>query len=521
MALERVQRIGHTLANANLFIGLQRELTIVIDTNEIRSHDGTTAGGHAILTDAQNNAKFQTIDADLTAIAAFAPGATGFLSRVANAQYGFRNLVAPVAGIGITNTDGVAGNPTFALTNSLAALQGIAANGFIARTALDTLTPRSIGSTSTALVVTNGDGVAGAPSFALAGDLASIAGFGASGGIVAHTATNTFTLRTIGSSTNNIVITNGDGVAGAPSFAVALDLAALSGFVAGTGIPARTAANTWALRAVTGTSAQITVTNGDGVSGAPTISLPNAMTMTGITVTGGTFNATALQVAGVSAVLTTRNITTGATSGISGGGDLSADRSIILNPGGLTAKTGRVLADSVVINDVAGGNVVKGQTFLNAFSKMCIQTVNQTTGALQVLTGANAFPANSGIPTNTQGDQVMSVAITPFSATSLLEIEVTTQTSTLDTSFGNLTTGVFQDAVTNALAAGQNTAPASGRVVTTTFKHWMTSGTTAATTFKVRCGYSGGGTINFNGSSSVVNFGGIPGSSITVREWLP
>lgn len=43
-------------------------------------------------------------------------------------------------------------------------------------------------------------------------------------------------------------------------------------------------------RTITGTSNQITLTNGDGVSGNPTISIPDAITFTGKTVTGGTFS---------------------------------------------------------------------------------------------------------------------------------------------------------------------------------------------------------------------------------------
>lgn len=42
-------------------------------------------------------------------------------------------------------------------------------------------------------------------------------------------------------------------------------------------------------RTITGTANEITVTNGDGVSGNPTLSLPSALTFTGKTVTGGTF----------------------------------------------------------------------------------------------------------------------------------------------------------------------------------------------------------------------------------------
>lgn len=53
------------------------------------------------------------------------------------------------------------------------------------------------------------------------------------------------------------------------------DVAALANFGAGTGIAARTAANTWALRTITGTLNQVTVVDGGGVAANPTISLPN------------------------------------------------------------------------------------------------------------------------------------------------------------------------------------------------------------------------------------------------------
>lgn len=58
------------------------------------------------------------------------------------------------------------------------------------------------------------------------------------------------------------------------------DLTALAA-LASTGLMTRTASNTYALRTITGTTGQVTVTNGDGVAGAPTISLP--ATITGLT----------------------------------------------------------------------------------------------------------------------------------------------------------------------------------------------------------------------------------------------
>jgi hypothetical protein len=43
-------------------------------------------------------------------------------------------------------------------------------------------------------------------------------------------------------------------------------------------------------RTITGTSNEITMTNGDGVSGNPTVSIPSAVTFTGKTITGGTYS---------------------------------------------------------------------------------------------------------------------------------------------------------------------------------------------------------------------------------------
>lgn len=60
------------------------------------------------------------------------------------------------------------------------------------------------------------------------------------------------------------------------------------------GILARTADDTWALRTITGTANEITVTNGDGVAGNPTVSLPADLTFTGKTVMGGTFSSPTL-----------------------------------------------------------------------------------------------------------------------------------------------------------------------------------------------------------------------------------
>lgn len=60
------------------------------------------------------------------------------------------------------------------------------------------------------------------------------------------------------------------------------------------GLWAYTGAGTGAARTITGTANEITVTNGAGTAGNPTLSLPTALTFAGKTVTGGTFSSPAI-----------------------------------------------------------------------------------------------------------------------------------------------------------------------------------------------------------------------------------
>lgn len=78
----------------------------------------------------------QPTDATLTALAAF--NTNGLLTQTAADTFVGRTLTGPAAGIGVTNGNGVAGNPTLNLANDLAAVEGLATTGLVRRTATDT-----------------------------------------------------------------------------------------------------------------------------------------------------------------------------------------------------------------------------------------------------------------------------------------------------------------------------------------------------------------------------------------------
>ena len=143
-----------------------------------------------------------------------------------------------------------------------------------------------------------------------------------------------------------------------------------------------------------------------------------------------------------------------------------------------------------------------------------IQVVNIMDGA--VATGTTAIPQDNTIPQITEGTQLMTLAITPTSATNKLRIDVVVNGA--GSASNSWATALFQDSTANALAATNYNMAANNVASYSGFTHFMTAGTTSATTFKIRCGTVSAGTFTFNGQSAGQLFGGVSASSITITE---
>lgn len=119
-------------------------------------------------------------------------------------------------------------------------------------------------------------------------------------------------------------------------------------------------------------------------------------------------------------------------------------------------------------------------------------------------------------PTITQGTEIASVVITPKFATSTLWLQA--RTLGYNTTAQTQQLAIFQDSITNAVAATQVYSWGTGGSTVCTVNHFMTAGSTSAITFSIRCGAMGNNVMAVNGGSSSAVGGGTMTSGIHIVE---
>lgn len=147
-----------------------------------------------------------------------------------------------------------------------------------------------------------------------------------------------------------------------------------------------------------------------------------------------------------------------------------------------------------------------------------IVQVVEATPVTSVVTCTTAIPSDDTIPQNTEGDQVITVTITPTSSTNRLRIEFDCGLIGGTGSSGSVVCALFQDTTANALAVYASGYTSTAPLRNARMSYEMAAGTTGATTFKVRCG-SSGVTLYVNGDAGGSRlFGGVSAARLRVTE---
>lgn len=246
----------------------------------------------------------------------------------------------------------------------------------------------------------------------------------------------------------------------------------------------------------------------------------------GVNTTGGSSNAYTLAASRVMAAYTAGDLYTVKTN------FANTSTTPTFNVDSLGAKTiKRVDGSALVVGDIPSGAIITlvydGTDFLLLNPYKVKNTQVSSGGVVQAVEGtpyttyatiATDMPVDNTIPQNTEGDEVVTVSITPTSATNRLVIEA--ECFGMIDNAGTIAMAVFQDTTANALAATAEGGAASS-VVGLRIRHEMAAGTTSATTFKIRVGPSAAA-ANFyiNGDSSARLFGGVGAARVRVTEYL-
>ena len=147
-----------------------------------------------------------------------------------------------------------------------------------------------------------------------------------------------------------------------------------------------------------------------------------------------------------------------------------------------------------------------------------VQFISASTSS--VIGATTIIPYDDSIPQNTEGTEVLTLAITPKSATSTLEIVFTCAAEPDAVTANFYMLALFQDSTADALAAGVYTGSANHSLLGI-LRYIMTSGTTSSTTFKIRAGPSTAGSVYVNGTSAgAATMGGVQIALLTITEYL-
>ena len=169
------------------------------------------------------------------------------------------------------------------------------------------------------------------------------------------------------------------------------------------------------------------------------------------------------------------------------------------------------LPDGIVDTDMIAAGAV---TAAKRGAGSIVQVVNMKDTSR--VAGSTAMVYDDTVPQNTEGNEFLTLSITPTSSSNKLYIHVY---ALLNPNGANTVVGaLFQDSTANALATSMEFQSNAEGGINFTLDHFMTAGTTSSTTFKFRAGRVSANTLVMNGADTARLFGGVASSGITIME---
>ena len=377
------------------FLTLNQESTLA---NSRRLSGGTGVG----LTDGGAQSTLQvTLNAASGSLEA---AGTGMIAKTASNAVAGRTMSSTTAGISVTNGDGVAGNPTFALTGVALEVAGATGTGVLALNSSSTIATRTILGTTSQIDITDGNFV-NSPVIALSSD-PTVPG---SGGIVIPAGTT----GQRGASTNGTLRYNttaasfegyangawGSIVSGAGVSAISFGSTGLTPATSTTGVV--TVAGTLAVASggtgvTTSTGTTNVVLSNSPVLVTPDLGTPSALVGTNITgtaagLTAGTVTTNANLTGDVTSVGNATTLATVASAGSTGSS--TAIPVITINAKGLTTSitTAAVVAPA---GTLSGSTLASGVTASSLTSLGTIASLVVTAGTISTTPSASTDIAN-------------------------------------------------------------------------------------------------------------------------------
>lgn len=189
-----------------------------------------------------------------------------------------------------------------------------------------------------------------------------------------------------------------------------------------------------------------------------------------------------------------------------------------LNTSAITGQSAQTVVDAasdyLLVYDASAGQLVK----MTPDSIMPVGAVVQSARAQYATrsTHTTVIPGDNTIPQNTEGDEILTVSITPKNANNKIRIRVTMPVVSSNVANNSVAAALFRDSVADAIGAGAATLDNASYWTGITFDVEETAGSTSSRTYKLRAGPTAN-TMYVNGNATGV-FGGVMVVSLVVEE---